>query len=165
MPVIVTVALVLLGEDETLFTVVSQAERDSREMHLSFETIAESIEALFAYDGQYWNGHQVFRLPYFASLPCPWGDFSTTSPLWPFDLQVREILLINRERSFDLCSIQERYPTVNDLRKGYVELVARDEIMIVSELHPHLLREHHFTEGKSTPYHIDLVRAKRYLGL
>ncbi len=155
----------LLGRTESLFAVVSQAERDSREMQLPFETIAEGIEALFAYDGAYWNGNSIVRLEYLAGLPCPWGDFSTTTPLFPFDMQVREILLVHRERGFDLSSLQERYPTVKDLRKGYPGLVADDEIMVFSELHPHLLREHHFPEGKSTPYCVDFARAKKYLGI
>lgn len=155
----------LLGSTETLVKVVAEARRDSTALALPFETVAQTIEELFAYDGSYWNSHLVIRVKYLVGLACPWGDFATTSPLCPFDLQVREILLVNRERIFDFSPLHERYSTVDALRGALPDLVRRDEVMVFSELHPHLLRAHHFPEGRSTPYRTDFVRAKRYLGL
>ncbi len=135
------------------------------ELDLDCERIAARIDEIFASTKDDWNGHALLRPTYIAGMACPWNDF-LSSDVFSLALAVREIIIVHREKIDEAIAIMERHPTAStriDL-ECYGELVKADVAMILSDLHPHLLREHHFCEGEGTPYRIAPDRVREYLG-
>lgn len=149
-----------LGEDESLNEVIEQDEQTIGGIGVTHEDIASVIERLFLSDDTFFNGNPVLRMVYIASPLCPWKDFCAfEEPL----AVVREVVLVNR------LKVDEAFAHLNRHQEfeigAYPELVRKDIIMMFSELHPHLIREHHFFEGHATPYRVDPKRVVRYLGI
>jgi hypothetical protein len=130
---------------------------------LTHDTIAVAIEKLFATDERSVNGNRLVRVQNIHSPVCPWGDFCSVHP---FDLSMKttEIIVCNKETCPENI-VSHLVANSGTHCNDYAELVARDWAMIVSDLHPHLIRDHQFFEGKKTPYRVDPERAMRYLGL
>lgn len=152
-----------LGIDEDLHERIAADEKRMAALGLSYEGLAEAIEQLFVTDNERVNNNLIIRRKYIHSPLCPWGDYTTTSPFSLFP-QVSEILVLNQascpQRVTDFC-LEHSGTNISD----YPMLVEQDWAMIFSDLHPHLIREHHFLEGLATPYRVEPERARRYLGL
>lgn len=152
-----------LGIDESLHGRIAADENTMAALGLSYEDLATAIEQLFETDDERVNNNLIIRRKYIHSPLCPWGDYTTTSPFSLFS-QVSEILILNHETCpkvvTDFC-LEHSGTNIND----YPMLVEQDWAMIFSDLHPHLIREHHFLEGLATPYRVQPERAMRYLGL
>lgn len=151
-----------LGIDEVLDTVIEEDRKTLEELGITYDRLGGAIESLFTGDAVAIGDNPLVRRNYIHSPVCPWGDYCTTSP-FDLGLKVTEIIILNRARCpTDVYEYVQTYPL--DIR-DYAQLVEQDWAMIFSDLHPHLIRDHHFLEGKETPYRIDPHRAKRHLNL
>ena len=151
-----------LGLDVDLDEVIASDRRALSEGGISNDAVAKAIEELFLSDSDNYQGNSVIRREFIYSPECPWGDYCTVSP---FDLsrKVTEIILVNGQ----MLSEAEIFLDENG-DKGldcFPDFIKNDFGMIFSDLHPHLIRDHHFFEGHATPYRVDPQRAARYLGL
>ena len=152
-----------LGVDEDLDYRIAEDRQRMVDLGLGYEDLARAIELLFENDDETVNGNPIVRRRYIHSPVCPWGDYTTVS-IFVLAQLVTEVYVINRET----CP-----PQVSDLLiwdcgldpDYYPKVVEEDWVMIFSDLHPHLIREHQFLEGLETPYRVEPARAKRYLGL
>ena len=153
-----------LGQNENLGQIIQDDATTLVRLRLSHEQIAIAIEELFASDDHEVNGNPITRVYNIHSPECPWGDFQTTfiSP----DFLVTEIIIWN----FRVCptEILERHKKHLPLiihTNDYPIILENNYGIIFSDLHPHLIREHQFFEGRETPYRVDPERITRYLGL
>lgn len=135
------------------------------ELDLDCERIAARIDDVFSSTGDSWNGHALLRPTHIAGMLCPWKDF-LSSDVFSMSLSVREIIIVHREKIDQAIAIMQRYPDPSKLisLESYGELVKADVAMILSDLHPHLLRVHAFCEGTDTPYRLAPDRIREYLG-
>lgn len=152
-----------LGVDERLEEVIARDRVLLQGLGVTYESIADAIEQLFATDDESVNGHYLFRRQFIHSPLCPWRDFCTVS-LFDLSPKVTEILLLNPAKYDETLGAYAECGNRFPLEK-YPEFVGNDLFMVFSDLHPHLIREHHFFEGEGTPYRVDPRRAVRYLGI
>lgn len=157
-----------LGESEDLSALIASDSDIVSKLNLTHDQIAAAIEALFLSDEKAVNGNPILRQTFIASPRCPWGDFQASSP---FDgrMIVREIFLFNKEK-LEVEGVVHKLQDIVQSYNGRIPvleigaLVGDDIVMVLSDLHPHLIRDHKFFEGKGTPYRVDPVRLLRYLG-
>ena len=150
---------------ERLAERIAKDQQRMAELELDCGRIATRIEEIFASTGESWNGHALLRPMYIAGMLCPWNDFLSSNML-SLSPEVREIIIIHRDKLDESIEIMER---VKNPPRGintdcYGDLVREGVAMILSDLHPHLLREHQFCEGENTPYRIAPDRVREYLG-
>ncbi|MBY0538021.1 hypothetical protein K2P47_01330 [Patescibacteria group bacterium] len=151
-----------LGANEDLYQLIEKDRETIKRLNLSYEELASAIERLFQTDDEHVCGNRIFREYYIHSPVCPWGDFCTTGP-FGLSLKVTQIFVVNKD-----CpeGVKTRFVQNSTIPLDYYTMLVKyDWAMIFSDLHPHLIREHHFLEGHETPYRIDPERAVRYLGL
>lgn len=147
------------GEKEE--DIVKEGERLAAELGITFDQCADLLDELFLSEGDEFRGCFVHRWPFIHSPICPFGDFCTKS-VFDTTSVVTEIWLINPEFVHKVIAELKRscgrHPTP-ELKR----MVDAGWILVFSDLHPHLLRRHHFCQGKSSPYHIDLRMMKKML--
>jgi hypothetical protein len=152
-----------MAPEEELDDLLLVGQKSFAAAHLTWEQVAAVIENLFLSDDAEVNGNPVFRIEYIHSPVCPWGDFCSVA-LFDIFPKVTEIIVCNRKfcPKYVLEHLAKHGRTdIND----YPMLVKRDWAIILSDLHPHLLREHQFCQGVRTPYHIYAERIKCYFGI
>ncbi|HYF05385.1 MAG TPA: hypothetical protein VEA59_04400 [Patescibacteria group bacterium] len=149
-----------MGKTEDWVGLLTSDERERDRLRITCEQMASAIDTLFATDELLVNGNHIQRILYLTGEMCPWGDFCSTA-LFDLTPKVTEILVCNK-------TAPEAFQT--HFRNGlltpadYRMIVQNNWAIILSDLHPHLLREHEFQEGKQTPYRIDPRKLKEYLG-
>ena len=154
-----------LGRNERLHSVMEDDKATLQQLGLSYETFALGIEKLFLYDDSMVNGNLVFRKGFIHSPVCPWKDYCTVSP-FDFTLKVTKIILVNTKKLQNIPWLRRKMIEKGKIKlEDYKQLVDEDIIMIFSDLHPHLIKDHHFFEGHETPYRVDPERALKYLPL
>jgi len=151
-----------LGKNEDLDQIIAEDEKILARLGFSHEKIAQAIENVFLTDEPTYNGNHLIRRAFIESPECPWRDYCTVSP-FDLSLKVTEIIMINKEKIEEAVTFLESRGSEGTY--CFPDLVNNDLGMIFSDLHPHLIREHHFFEGKDTPYRVDPERAIRYLGI
>jgi hypothetical protein len=136
------------GENESLKEIIARDKAKLVELEITNQQIADIISELFQSTDDVFRNLRVLRWEYIHSLVCPWRDFCTKSF---FDLEktVTEIWLVkpsftNGDAEAIIGKKDQVISAVNDGR-----------IHIFSDLHPHLITEHHFLEGHETPYRVD----------
>jgi len=152
-----------LGRDENLQELIESDKLAIEKLGISYEQIASAVEDLFLSDEERVNGNFILRKEYIASPICPWKDYCTTSPFTGLATTITEIVVVNESKVGEAVEVWEREHGLP--LNSYQELVDKDLAMVFSDLHPHLIRDHHFFEGKATPYRVDPERAIRYLGI
>jgi len=142
------------GPMESVEALVESDRRLLRELGVTQDQVASVIDSVFASDADEFCDCPLIRWENIHSPICPWKDFCTKSFM---DLSgaITEIWLVNPHRLAEVRSYLETvtgrvYP-VQDLKT----LVEKEWIMVFSDLHPHLIREHCFFEGHETPYRVD----------
>lgn len=150
-----------LGPDENLESLIEADAKLLEERGLTHDQVASAIEDLFACDSsREFRGAPIFPLEYIHSPRCPWRDFVAVSP---FDLsgKVTEIVVVNRAKidAFFKLLKDRNAMGLND----YPELVKKELVMVFSDLHPHLIRDHKFFEGHATPYRVDPTKVAHFL--
>lgn len=151
-----------LGADEELDRLIVEDEETMERLALTYEDLASTIEYLFQSSDERISGNLIIRDRYIHSPVCPWGDFCTIEP-FDFNLKVTQIFVLNKDCP---CEVVDRFNEDSKIPlEDYPALVDNDWAMIFSDLHPHLIREHQFLEGRGTPYRVDPERAIRYLGM
>jgi hypothetical protein len=142
------------GVAESVEHIIESDKKLLAELSVTHDQIASIIDAIFASDEDEFCGCPIVRWENIHSPICPWDDFCTKSC---FDLftAVTEIWLVNPHRVSEvrdyLGKVTKRVYPIEDLKM----LVDKKWIMVFSDLHPHLIREHHFFEGIETPYRVD----------
>jgi hypothetical protein len=141
------------GPTESLRCIIESDNRLLAELGVTHEQIASVIDAIFASDEDQFCGCPMVRWENIHSPICPWGDFCTRS-CFDLTVAVTEIWLVNPWRVAEvqtyLKGVTKRVYPINDLKM----LVDNEWVMVFSDLHPHLIREHHFFEGLETPYRV-----------
>jgi len=151
-----------LGNDEVVEDVIEKDRRLVEEFGVTHEQLASVVDGIFETDADEWCGCPLVRWHNIHSPICPWGDFCTKCFL-DYGLAVTEIWLVNPDKVKEvqayLASVTKNVYPIADLAR----LVRDDWIMVFSDLHPHLIREHHFFEGLNTPYRVNPKRLKAML--
>lgn len=142
------------GSKESVEVIIECDKKLLAELGVTNHQIASVIDAVFASDEEEFCGCPIIKWEYIHSPICPWGDFCTKSC---FDLlmAVTEIWLVNPHRISEVRDYLKKntkwiHP-IEDLKM----LMDKEWIMVFSDLHPHLIREHGFFEGHETPYRVD----------
>lgn len=142
------------GFNESVEFIIERDKKLLAELGVTNHQIASVIDAIFASDEEEFCGCTIIKWENIHSPICPWGDFCTKSF---FDLfrAVTEIWLVNphhiSEVRYYLKKNTKRTYPIEDLKM----LVDKEWIIVLSDLHPHLIREHNFFEGDETPYRVD----------
>lgn len=142
--------------------VIAADEQTLTRLGLTHEQVAKTIEDVFLHMPKNINGHPLIFWNYIHSPVCPWDDFCAVSP-FDYSEKVTEVWLCNRKYYFKLRMLLSLLS--KDRRLGRLKkFVANDWVMVLSDLHAHLIRDHRFFEGRSTPYRVDPERFIRFLG-
>lgn len=151
-----------IGKNERLTEIIDTDREQIQRLGVSYDAIASAIEDLFLSDAEKYNGNPVFRKEFIHSPVCPWEDYCTVS-LFDLTKKVTEIIVVNGQKFDEAREVEKKYGRLT--LASYPEFVQRDLIMVFSDLHPHIIREHNFFEGHVTPYRVEPERAVRYLGI
>ena len=141
------------GRSEVTERIIAEDRRLLIELGVTHGQIADLVDAIFATDEDMFCDCPLVRWENVHSPVCPWGDFCTVSSFSTFP-QVTEIWLVNPYKVETVAAYLRKVHTnvypIKDLKR----LVDEGLIMVFSDLHPHLIREHHFFEGLETPYRV-----------
>lgn len=151
-----------LGINESLEEVIEKDLKTLEKLEITHDEIATTIEDVFLHMPKSINGNRLHLFSYIHSPCCPWEDFCAVSP-FDYSEKVTEIWLCNPKHYFKLRILLRLWNRGRRLKK-LARLVADNWVMVLSDLHPHLIRDHHFCEGYSTPYRIDPERFVRFMG-
>lgn len=150
------------GPAEDVDAIIASDREIVARLGVTHEQIASLIDAIFASREDTWRGYPIIRWYNIHSPICPWGDFCTKSCL-DLTLAVTEIWLVNPDAIANVndyvSKVTGRVYPIQDLK----QLVDWDWITVFSDLHPHLIREHHFFEGHETPYRVHPERVMKFL--
>ena len=142
------------GPSESVEEIVESDRLLLKKLGITYEQAASVIDTIFATKEDEFSGHKIVRWDYIHSPVCPWGDFCTKS-CFDLVLTVTEIWLVDPRYSKEVKKFIKKAPNRNHLIGNLKELVDKEWVMVFSDLHPHLIREHHFFEGFETPYRVD----------
>lgn len=151
-----------LGNDELHEEVIETDRKTLVMLGLTHEQFAKTIEDVFEHMPATINRNPLFLFEYIHSPGCPWEGWSPTS-FMDVSLKVTEIWLCNPKHFWKLIFLL-RFWDRNKRLKKLKELVDKDWVFVLSDLHPHLIRKHHFFEGRCTPYRVDPERFVRWMG-
>lgn len=150
-----------MADAENAGDIIREGEALAAELGITFDQCADFLDELFVFEGDEFRDCFVHRWHFIHSPICPFGDFCTKA-IFDTASVVTEIWLINPEFVREVIVVLKgcggRHPTP-ELKR----MVDAGWILIFSDLHPHLLRTHHFCQGKSSPYHIDLRMMQKML--
>ncbi len=151
-----------LGHDENLEEVTTRDREVLQRLGLTYDQIARTIEDVFLHMPASINGHRLHLFGYIHSPECPWQDFCAVN-IFDYSEQITEIWLCNPRYYWILRVLLKFWGKEKRLAK-LKWLVEKDWVMVLSDLHPHLIRDHQFFEGHGTPYRIDPERFVKVLG-
>lgn len=142
------------GPNESVEEIIKSDENLLRELKVTHEELATLIDEVFATDDDVFCGCPLIRWTNIHSPICPFGDFCTKS-IFDYQPQVTEIWLCDPDHWEEIQAWYHSFTTngypINDLKR-FVDL---KWVIVFSDLHPHLIRAHHFFEGHETPYRVD----------
>src|SRR3989338_1038426 len=152
-----------LNPTERLEEIIAADGKTLARLGFTHEQFAKTLEDIFFHEPKTIHGHRLIFWDYIHSPLCPWDDFCSVSP---FDLsaKVTEIWLCNRKHYWKLRMLLWFWRNYEKRLLRLKKLVEKDWILVLSDLHPHLLREHRFCEDHKTPYRVDPERFLRYMG-
>ena len=156
-----------LSKGEDLEALIAADTAMLEQLGVTHAQVADAIRKLFTEESTT-DTLETLVLPqkFIHSPPCPWGDYSTTSPFASPVPVVTQITVLNRDKIDEALDEIEKIVESSSLEQSLeqlADLVRRDLIMLFSDLHPHLIEAHHFFEGQGNPYRVDPERAIRYL--
>jgi len=130
-----------LGKNESFWGIVLRDFATVKELNLTYGQIADKLESMIMGHGQeffYEGDFKVVTTFTCGEQNCPWEDGYT-----------------------DKASVMLLMP--DDGKPFYPgEMLHRENVIQVSGLIPHLIRDHYFFEGEESPYRVD---PKRILSL
>ena len=149
----------MLGREESLVEVINSDEETLRGVGVSHERIAEEIERLMGLGGVSLFGDHYLCIDHIScgTKDCPWDDGhdDKESYLILLDTQNKE------HHGFLEYWKHHRLP----YRDEFTRLFTGEPSIVVSGMMPHLIRDHHFFEGRETTYRCDPEQLSKYLGL
>ncbi len=151
-----------LGVNEQLQTVIARDNQTLDRLQVTHEQIARTIEDIFLHMPYSINGCRLHLFDYIHSPLCPWDDFCAVSP-FDYSQKVTEIWLCNSKHYWKL-KLLLRWWNKEERLTRLRKLVENDWVMVLSDLHPHLIRDHKFFQGHDTPYRVDPERFIRFVG-
>lgn len=151
-----------LGRNELLDEVIESDRELLARLGFTHEQFAKTIDDIFEYMPASINGNPLHLFGYIHSPVCPWDDFCAVSQ-FDYSEKVTEIWLCSPRHYWKLKLLLKLWSKEKRLTK-LRGLVERNWVMVLSDLHPHLIRDHHFLQGHSTPYRVDPERFVRFLG-
>ncbi len=145
---------IYLGLDESLVQVIVEDHHTMQRLHISYELLADVVEALTSNQQKQYIKPGYTGIFTFTEVGCPWGcktpdEFYSFAGLNAFILP---------EKYF------ESLPNDEILSKEYLDLYENvifndrkpiPDVLRLSPVSAHLIRVHHFLEGRESPYRMD----------
>lgn len=150
----------MLGSNESLIDIIVSDNSTLHEIGMDYETLAQKIEEVSERKeivSLLTNGYLSLIDMNCGNILCPWecseydGDFA----LMIFDPKNEE------HRNFLELWKKRGIPR----NEEYKNLFTEEPITVISGIMPPLIREHHFFEGKETPYRCDPKQLIKYLDI
>lgn len=136
-----------MGKDEKLLELVYSDWKIVERYDTTHKKIAKALEYAFTDDSKLNPKYEIRdcqALPD-APQPCPWGCSSGSCVTYYIYRKG-----ISKE---DIGYVYEKALGVSSSQSDIY--ITKPTVIIVTDLHPHLIREHYFFEGKGSPYRAD----------
>ncbi len=150
----------MLGKGESLVNRIVEDNKILQELGISYDKIASKLDEVFKMKGNVSildRGYLVILEMTCGSSRCPWEDGALEGAFYTmlFDTDNKEHRLFLEEWKRNGIAFNEEFKN----------MFTGEPVIIASGLMPHLIREHHFFEGKETPYRCDPRQLAKYLGI
>jgi hypothetical protein len=147
----------MLGKDESLLDVIAGDEKVMKRLNLDYQKLAEILlEVIMKKSHTMHTGIMSLVKMTCGDYTCPWRDGAYDGAFYNLFMDLGNP---EHEMFFEFWKSHE-IPS----KREFDQMFSGEPVMIVSGLMPHLIRDHHFFEGRGTVYRCNPEQLARYIG-